>query len=183
MERETQQVDRRLALKLVIMAVSMFGFGFLLVPLYDVFCEITGIGGRVDSAPARVAVQAPQQDRLVTVEFVASLNRQAPWDFKPAVTSMAVHPGELYETTFFARNLTSRGMTGQAVPSVAPGPASRYLRKTECFCFTEQAFEAHEERDMPLVFMVDPDLPTHIDTITLSYTFFAKKNVAQLTRR
>ena len=170
--------DPRLGLKLVFMAVAMFGFGFLLVPLYDVFCDLTGTGGRMDNEAAVLTGGEIPQERLIAIEFVASVNQQAPWDFRPAVASMNVHPGELYETTFFAQNLTARSVVGQAVPSIAPGQANRYFRKTECFCFTEQSFEAEEGRDMPLVFMVDPELPAHIDRLTLSYTFFSKKTVA-----
>ena len=170
--------DRRLGLKLSFMAIAMFGFGFLLVPLYDVFCELTGAGGRMDTVAAQLTGAEAPQERRITVEFVASVNQQAPWNFRPAVDSMEVHPGGLYETTFFARNLTARPLVAQAVPSIAPGQANRYFRKTECFCFTEQPFEPQEGRDMPLVFMVDPELPAHIDRRTLSYTFFSKKAVA-----
>lgn len=169
-----------LTLKLVGMAAAMFGFGFLLVPLYDVFCEITGIGDRTGTPTASVISEvSPVTDRLVTVEFVATLNEYAPWEFHPAVSSMQVHPGELYDTTYFARNLTDRQLVGQAVPSVAPGQASRFFKKTECFCFTTQEFAAGEGRDMGLQFMVDPELPEHIDRVTLSYTFFVNKQVAQ----
>ncbi len=174
------QSHRRLAGKLVLMAVAMFGFGFLLVPLYDVFCEVTGIGDRTGTPTADVVAETvPDEDRLVTVEFVANLNQYAPWEFHPAVTSMQVHPGEFYETTYYARNLTQRQLTGQAVPSIAPGQASRFFKKVECFCFTQQEFAAGEGRDMGLKFMVDPGLPAHIDRITLAYTFFARQSVAQ----
>ncbi|RMF99084.1 MAG: cytochrome c oxidase assembly protein [Gammaproteobacteria bacterium] len=169
-----------LAGKLLLLAAAMFGFGFLLVPLYDVFCEVAGIGTRTGTPTAdAVSETTPDQDRLVTVEFVASLNQYAPWEFHPAVTSMQVHPGEFYETTYYARNLTQRHLTAQAVPSIAPGQASEYFKKVECFCFTQQEFEAGEGRDMGLKFMVDPELPEHIDRITLSYTFFARQAVAQ----
>jgi cytochrome c oxidase assembly protein subunit 11 len=91
---------------------------------------------------------------------------------------MEVHPGQLYDATFYARNLTDRVITGQAVPSIAPGLAAKYFRKTECFCFTSQKFDAEEARDMPLQFIIDPELPEHIDRLTLSYTFFVKSQVA-----
>ena len=156
----------------------MFAFGFLLVPIYDVFCDITGLGGKFDATAAVVDVQAPVDDRIVTVEFIASLNEYAPWEFRPAVASIEVRPGEMYSTTFYAHNLTNRGITGQAVPSIAPGQAVKYFHKTECFCFTSQYFDAQEARDMPLKFVVDPDLPEHIDRLTLSYTFFVAKQVA-----
>lgn len=168
----------QLAGKLVVMAAAMFGFGFLLVPLYDVFCQVTGIGSRTGTPTADAVTEAPVSDRVITVEFVATRNQQAPWDFYPAVSSMEVVPGKLYDTTYFARNLTDLQLTGQAVPSVAPGQANKYFKKTECFCFESQAFEPREGRDMGLTFLVDPDLPEHIDRVTLSYTFFINQQVA-----
>jgi len=156
----------------------MFGFGFLLVPIYDVFCDITGIGGKFDNTAAIVEVQAPADDRTVTVEFVTSLNEYAPWEFRPSVASIEVRPGVMYDTTFYARNLTDRKIIGQAVPSIAPGQAVKYFKKTECFCFTSQQFNAQEAKNMPLKFVVDPDLPEYIDHLTLSYTFFVTNQVA-----
>lgn len=171
--------NSRLLIKLIGLALGMFAFGFLLVPIYDVFCDITGLGGKFDLEAAVVETQAPVDDRVVTVEFVASLNEYAPWEFRPAVASIEVHPGQMYDTTFFARNLTNRELVGQAVPSIAPGQAVKYFQKTECFCFTSQEFAAQEGRDMPLQFVVDPELPDHIDRLTLSYTFFVSNQVAQ----
>jgi len=156
----------------------MFGFGFLLVPIYDVFCDITGIGGKFDNTAAIVEIQTPTDDRTVTVEFVASLNEYAPWEFRPAVASIEVRPGKMYDTTFYARNLTDQKIIGQAVPSIAPGQAVKYFKKTECFCFTSQQFNAQEAKNMPLKFVVDPDLPEYIDHLTLSYTFFVTNQVA-----
>lgn len=178
-ENRTTQKNSTLVVKLIVLALGMFGFGFLLVPLYDVFCDITGIGGKFDTTAAVVEVRTPSDDRTITVEFIASLNEYAPWEFRPAVASMEVRPGEMYDTTFFARNLTEREIVGQAVPSIAPGQAVKYFQKTECFCFTSQQFDALEAKDMPLKFVVDQDLPAHIDRLTLSYTFFVTEQVAQ----
>lgn len=182
-ERRKDAVNSNLVIKLIGMALGMFVFGFALVPLYDVFCDITGLGGKFDGQPAIVAAQSsmderPADDRTITVEFIASLNEYAPWEFRPAVASMEVRPGEMYHTTFYARNLTDRELIGQAVPSIAPGQAVKYFNKTECFCFTSQKFAAQEAKDMPLTFVVDPDLPEFIDRLTLSYTFFVIKKVA-----
>jgi cytochrome c oxidase assembly protein subunit 11 len=165
----------RLIFRLAVMAVSMFAFGFLLVPLYEVMCQITGIGGRTNTEAATVTASQEVSERLITVEFVAVLNEQAPWEFRPAVTSMQVHPGQLYDTAFFARNLTAGVLVGSAVPSVAPGQAAKHFIKTECFCFTQQNFTAGEGRDMGVQFMVDPALPEFVDRITLSYTFFVNR--------
>ena len=161
------------------MACAMFAFGFLLVPIYDVFCQITGVGGKVDTTRAVLAHdEIADESRLITVEFVGNVNEYAPWEFHPTVISMKVHPGQLYDATFFARNLTNRDIVGQAVPSVAPGVAAKYFRKTECFCFTAQNFAAEEARTMPIRFSVDPKLPDHIDRLTLSYTFFVNQTLA-----
>jgi cytochrome c oxidase assembly protein subunit 11 len=134
-------------LKLAAVTIGMFGFGFALVPLYDVFCEIT-------------------------VEFVATLNQGLGWDFEPVVTKMTVHPGKVYTTSYVATNLYEQAMVGQAVPSVMPNVASRFFNKTECFCFVNQQFEAGERRSMPVAFVIDPSIPDNVRTVTLSYTFF-----------
>lgn len=165
-----------LAGKLALLVVGMFGFGYLLVPMYDVFCELTGLNGK--TAVTAAVVTEAADDRQITVEFLASVNQNAPWEFKPSVAKMKVQPGKFYDTTYFARNQTDGALIGQAVPSVAPGQAARYFQKIECFCFTEQQFEPFEQRDMPVRFYVNPELPEHITTITLSYTFFAQQHVA-----
>jgi cytochrome c oxidase assembly protein subunit 11 len=158
------------------MAVAMFAFGFLLVPLYEVMCKITGIGGRTNAVAATISdAQQTVSERLITVEFVAVLNEQAPWEFRPKVSSLQIHPGQLYDTAFFARNLTDGVLVGSAVPSIAPGVAAKHFIKTQCFCFTQQNFTAGEGRDMGVRFMVDPGLPAYIDRITLSYTFFVNR--------
>lgn len=159
--------------RLLLAAVGMFGFGFAMVPLYNVFCDITGLNGKTGGRAA-VATIEPDMSRTVTVEFIASVNQSMPWDFKPAVTRMEVHPGKMYRVTYYARNRTGQAMIGQAIPSVTPGTAAQHFKKTECFCFTEQRFSAGEGRDMPLLFMVDRELPEDIEVLTLSYTFFEK---------
>jgi cytochrome c oxidase assembly protein subunit 11 len=160
-----------LTLKLALMAVAMFGFGFALVPLYDVFCEITGLGGRT-SAVAQEVTESVDETRTVRVEFVGAVHMGAMWEFRPTVSHMNVHPGQIYETFYHARNLTRSQLTGQATPSVSPGTAARYFKKVQCFCFTNQEFAPEEGRDMQVLFMVDPDLPKYMDTVTLGYTFF-----------
>ena len=166
-----------LTTQLFALVVAMFGFGFALVPLYDVFCQILGIGGKTTAQAAEV-VEAPDLNREIVVEFVTTVNQGAPWEFRAGVAEMRVHPGRLYRATFFARNLTGQPQVGQAVPSVAPGQVAKYFRKTECFCFVPQSFSANEGRDMPVVFILDPEIPRHIDRITLSYTFFAMEALA-----
>ncbi len=175
-QTDRQKANRGLVARLVLVAVGMFGFGFALVPLYDVFCDLTGINGktgRVDQAQA----QATQVDksRWITVEFVANVSSGLPWDFRPSERRVRVHPGEIAETTFYAHNPTTRDAIGQAVPSVAPSMASKYFNKTECFCFSQQTLKSGEDKEMPVKFIVDPRLPGEITTITLAYTFFESK--------
>lgn len=163
--------NRSLTRKLLLLAAAMFGFGYLLVPLYDVFCEITGFGGRTNSV-AEISREDPDFSRSIRVEFVTTVNEYAPWEFVADRDSMEVTPGKMYYATFTARNLTDDKKVAQAVPSVAPVSASGHFKKIECFCFTNQEFQANEERAMPLQFIVDPDLPEFVDTITLQYTFY-----------
>jgi len=175
-----QRRNDRSFVKIALVAIAMFGFGYLLVPLYDVFCEITGLNGktgRIDEAEIAARYQ-PDMTRLVTVQFIANNNLGMPWEFGPGVESMQVHPGKVYATSFKARNPTGHDMVGQAVPSVAPTKASRYFNKTECFCFNQQPLAAGESKDMPLRFIVDPNLPGDVQTLTLAYTVFDVTQVA-----
>ncbi|MGY6554612.1 MAG: cytochrome c oxidase assembly protein [Wenzhouxiangella sp.] len=169
----TQPSTLRTVGYLALLAVAMFGFGYLLVPLYDKFCEITGIGGRTGGAMV-VENLATEVDtsRVVTVHFDATVNSALPWRFEPTQRMMDVHPGKLYETKYIAYNLTDRPIIAQAVPSVAPGRAALFFNKTECFCFTEQLLGPGESRDMPVRFMVDPNLPRNTTLVTLSYIIY-----------
>jgi cytochrome c oxidase assembly protein subunit 11 len=167
--------DRYLTLKVAGLAVAMFGFGFALVPLYDVMCAITGFGGKTATSAVAV-VETPDAARTVRVEFVANVPRGVPFTLEPEVSHMEVHPGQMYETHFRARNLTGSALTAQAVPSVAPGAAARHFNKVECFCFTSQEFQPHEEQTLKLSFMVGTELPAHVDTLSLSYTYFTASN-------
>ena len=169
-----QQAHRRLLRRLLLITVAMFGFGFALVPLYDVFCAITGLNGKTAGQATTVEPMAVDKTRVVTVEFVASLNVNAPWEFAPQVARMVVHPGQYYQTQFHARNLTGQPMVGQAIPSVAPGLAAQHFQKIECFCFVQQPFQPGEARNMPVTFRIDPALPPEVRTVTLSYTFFKR---------
>jgi cytochrome c oxidase assembly protein subunit 11 len=163
---------RSLALKLALVAVGAFAFGFALVPLYDVFCKITGAGSRSDLVTEAALPTTVDESRSVTVDFVANLPSVGNWGFKPEVRSMQVHPGRLYEANFLAVNQTGRDSWAQAVPDVAPSSATGFFHKTECFCFTPQHFAVDEQKHMPVRFYVDPALPRHVDRITLAYTFY-----------
>jgi cytochrome c oxidase assembly protein subunit 11 len=164
--------NAKLTTRLLALAGSMLLFAvFIMPPLYNAFCEITGLNGktgaRYEAVPAAV-----NRDRLVTVQFVASHNGNMPWKFRPSVVSMKVHPGEATDTVFLASNPTGRDMVGQAIPSLVPFKAAEYFHKTECFCFNQQTLKAGESAELPLRFIVDPDLPPGVNTITLSYTLF-----------
>ncbi len=178
-DKQTVQNDdqsrgtRGLAFKLLLTTIGMFGFGFALVPLYDVFCDITGLNGKTKGRYEYVAEEVQvKTDRVVTVQFMSQNNAGMSWEFRPKVTEVKVHPGELVEVEFFARNPSGEAMIGQAVPSVSPFKAADYFHKTECFCFTQQFLEAGEQVDMPLRFFVDQDLPADVNKLTLSYTLF-----------
>ena len=165
--------------RLGIAALLMFGFGFAMVPLYDVFCDITGLNGKTGRIALEDALsQTVDEDRLVTVEFLATVHSDLPWEFRPMVRRIKVHPGEVNEVNYYAMNNTDNLVTGQAVPSLAPGLAAKYFNKTECFCFTRQSLGPGEGKDMPLRFVVDPALPENVRTVSLSYTFYQAEAVA-----
>jgi cytochrome c oxidase assembly protein subunit 11 len=170
---ETEQDNRTILRKLVVVAVLMFGFGWALVPLYRKICEVTGINVvTTRDADAERAARNTQVDtsRTVVVEFDA--NSQGPWRFRPHVNYVTVHPGELVNVEYDLVNLESRAMVGQAIPSYAPSQSAAHFQKLECFCFKQQTLSANETRRFPVVFFVDPELPKDVKTITLSYTFF-----------
>ena len=159
-------------MKMVLVALAAFAFTFTLVPLYRIACEKV-FGIRLERTAAEGAKAAAAKGaRMITVQFDGGVNSKLPWSFHPNQVTMQVRPGEQYETTYYAHNDSDRTIVGSAVPSVAPARASGYFSKTECFCFTAQTLAAGEKRDMPVRFIVDPNLPADVNTITLSYTFF-----------
>ena len=155
------------------MAIVMFGFGYLLVPIYDILCEVTGLNGKTGVVQVDNS-QAPQRDetRRVKVQFVTSVSAGLPWTFRPVVHDIEVVPGVVTSVNFEATNLATSAMIGSAVPSVSPSVASKYLNKTDCFCFVRQRLEAGQKKIMPVAFIVDSRIPKHVDLLTLSYTFF-----------
>jgi cytochrome c oxidase assembly protein subunit 11 len=160
---------------IALVSAGSFVFAFSMVPLYRIACEKV-FGIKLEQGPAgeaRLAGVEADVARTVTVEFDGTVNSKLPWAFEPQQLSMQVHPGRLYEASYVARNEADHPIVGNAAPSVAPSVASTYFNKTECFCFTEQLLQAGEERAMPVRFVVDPALPDHVTTITLSYTFFS----------
>ena len=170
--------------KLVVVAVVMFGFGFAMVPIYKKICDVTGVNflTRPDEQEVQAAsLGKVDESRLVTIEFDA--NSRGAWGFKPEIRSLTAHPGELVTVTYEIVNNLPRKVSGQAIPSYAPQLAVKYFHKIECFCFAQQDFAPQETRHFPVVFVIDPELPQDVHTITLSYTFFeidGKKTLKEL---
>lgn len=158
--------------KLLVVAVVMLGFGYALVPIYKQICELTGVNVLTVQSELAKPPKNSQIDlsREITVEFDA--NTQGPWRFRPVVSSLKVHPGEMAQVVYEVVNKQAFKMNAQAIPSYAPQQASPYFKKVECFCFKQQTLEANEARQMPVMFFIDPALPKEVKTITLSYTFF-----------
>lgn len=170
-----QKNNKALTLKLFIAATLMFGFGFAMVPLYDVFCDITGLNGKtgdqVSVEEGNEQVVADEQ-REITVQFLSVNNESASIRFKPVQSSVKVHPGEVTEILYTATNLTDYEMVTQSVPSVQPLGAAEYLKKIECFCFENQTIAVGETKEMPLRFYLDKNLPETINKLSLNYTIF-----------
>jgi len=154
-------------------ALLMFGFGFALIPLYDIMCEALGINGKTnDTAALQPQGLSLDTSRLIRVEFMAHKHPSMPWRFEPAQQVMMVHPGQVMETWYEASNLSNYSTLGQAVPSVSPGIGATYFNKIECFCFNQQLLQSRASVRMPLIFYIEPDIPDSIHTLTLSYTLF-----------
>ena len=171
------QYNRQMLLKLAVISVTMFGFGYALIPMYRILCEVTGInvvtsknnyGTRAVHATSKNT--QVDESRLITVEFDS--NTQGPFRFRSVKNSMQVHPGEMIQVVYEVVNTQSRNISAQAIPSYAPMQATEHFTKLECFCFDEQTLKPNESREMPVVFIIDPALPKGIKNITLSYTFF-----------
>ena len=168
----TNRPHRGLTLKLLAIVLGSFAFGYALVPFYNVLCAITGLGDQTALARRAVAVEKPDLNRTITVDFMAELPSIGSWAFRPLQRSIQIHPGQLYSAEYFAQNLTGYDTIAQAVPDISPSKAAAYFHKTECFCFTPQRFAKGESRTMPVRFIVDPSLPIYLDRITLSYMFY-----------
>lgn len=178
MNADKQADNKSLLIRLGLSACAMFGFGFAMVPLYDIFCEVTGIRAPIVATDIATITEQPALSRKIRLELLANTNSGAPWEFQPVSDSVQVETGLMQDTEFVARNLSTAALTGIATPDIRPAEAGRYFRKVECFCFDEQDFSAGEQRNLSVRFYVDPNLPAHIDTITLSYTLFAKQTLA-----
>ena len=171
----SRRAGQRHAWLLTLVAAGMFGFAFALVPLYEIFCEITGLNGKTaGQAALRAEITAARSDpeRRVTLQFLGSVGRGLSWEFRPSEPTLVVRPGDMHTTTYYARNTANHTVVAQAVPSVSPGRAARFMKKVECFCFYRQELAAGEEIEMPVQFVVDAAMPDEIRELTLSYTMF-----------
>lgn len=169
---ELRRANKRLAIKLGAVAIGALGFGFALVPLYNVFCEATGLNGKTNAESARPAAVKVDKSRWVTVQFTGTVMPGLSWEFHPQQASMRVHPGEIVRVSYYAKNSTNQTIVGQAVPSVTPGQAAQHFVKLDCFCFKQQALEPGAEKEMGLTFIISPELSKEVGTVTLSYAFF-----------
>jgi cytochrome c oxidase assembly protein subunit 11 len=172
MTESVNQKNTKLVRTLFFVAVGMFGFGYALVPLYDVLCDITGLNGKYKGEAVKTVNYEIDTKREVTVEFITALNELTPMVFRAGTKNLKVHPGAYYTVNFYAENKTDKAMEAQAIPSFSPGAVAEYFKKIECFCFTKQIFKPRENKLMPVRFVVDPALPEQYKTITLAYTFF-----------
>ena len=171
-QAEGRRDNKKVVSKLLLIVFGMFGFGFALVPLYDVFCDITGLNGKTNETAVAYVEDGVDTSRTITVQFISRTAQGIPWQFEPMEREIKVHPGEVKFVKFYAKNESTRDIIGQAVPSVSPGLGAAYFQKIECFCFTQQPLKAGEEVEMGLQFYVDLDLPEDISTLTLSYTLY-----------
>jgi cytochrome c oxidase assembly protein subunit 11 len=178
---DLKRENRNMTWKLLAIAAGSFGFGFALVPLYNVLCSVTGYGDQTKLLQKVSAIEHPDLNRTVTVEFLADVASAGEFEFRPVKRTVQVHPGQLFTAEFYAKNLTGRDTMAQAVPNIAPSEVAAYFHKTECFCFTPQHFKIDEGRNMTVRFIIDPALPDHIDLITLAYTFFDESS--RVTRK
>lgn len=178
--RTNTSKNSRTAKLAMLLALAMFGFGFALVPLYDVFCEVTGLNGKI-TGPYEAVPVAVDTSRTIKVQFIATNNENMPWEFAPVQQVVRVHPGEQTQIQFLARNTTDRDMVAQAVPSLVPFKAAEYFHKMECFCFNQQPLKAGETAELPMIFTIDQDIPKQVHTITLSYTLFDITDMGHFT--
>ncbi len=172
MSEEADIRTLRTVRKLLFAVVGMFVFGFALVPLYDVICDITGLNGKTAGQYVSSEPAVADTSRTITIQFLTNNNAGMPWEFRTEKRAMTVHPGELNQIDFYARNPADVTMTAQTIPSVTPYYAARYLHKTECFCFDQQQLAAGEDIEMPMRFIIDREIPADIKSLTLSYTMF-----------
>ena len=174
--------NRRVALRGVLFVLFMIGLAYASVPLYRIFCQVTGFGGtpmRADAAPGRIAGLPP-----IKVRFDSNINAALPWRFKPETNRVEVQLGAKNTINYTAQSLVARPTSGTASFNVSPASAGQYFSKIQCFCFTEQTLQPGQKVDMPVIFFVDPKIKEDpatrdIQEITLSYTFYPMEKPGQ----
>lgn len=162
---------RKQILIMAVIVIAMFGFCYALVPLYNVFCQVTGLNGKTSDRPQPI-ISKVDKNRTVTIELLSMTNENTPAEFKAGDKKFTLHPGEYVQTHFTVKNLTNRPMVVQAIPSVSPNIAGSHIKKIECFCFQKQYLAANEEVDLPLKFTVDPAMSHKVNQLSLAYTLF-----------
>jgi cytochrome c oxidase assembly protein subunit 11 len=177
--RDTRKANRRVVLILGGLTLAMFAFGYALAPMYELLCKSFGLNGKTERIDAAAVVDQPvDMSRTVTVEFTGLATSGLPWEFRPLTKRLELHPGQTAEVKYLVHNLSGERITGQAIPSVAPGESAPHFKKIECFCFSRQTLEPGETREMPVRFYVDTGLDPQVHTITLSYSFFNTDKVS-----
>ena len=171
-QQEKDKANSRLAFKMLLVVAGALLFAFALVPLYSVFCSLSGLNGKTENTAYTLAKAKVDSSRLVTVQFVAAVMPGLGWNFYPKQSTITLHPGQIETVMFEAKNITSETIAGQAIPSVTPGEAAKYFKKIECFCFVRQSLKPGEVKQLPLRFFIDPALPQDVKEMSLSYSFF-----------
>jgi len=171
-QQEKDKANSRLAFKMLLVVAGALLFAFALVPLYSVFCSLSGLNGKTENTAYTLAKAKVDSSRLVTVQFVAAVMPGMGWNFYPKQSTITLHPGQIETVMFEAKNITSETIAGQAIPSVTPGEAAKYFKKIECFCFVRQSLKPGEVKQLPLRFFIDPALPQNVKEMSLSYSFF-----------
>lgn len=170
--KDLKQANKKVIKYCVIATLGMFGFGFAMVPLYNTFCQITGLNGKTAGRYQVDYAVEVDPSRTIKIQFMTNLNQGMPWEFKPMAKSLTVHPGEIKQVSFYVKNLSNKPIIGRAIPSISPGILASYMHKTECFCFNEQLLNPGESQVLPLMFFLDKDFPKQYSEMTLSYTLF-----------
>lgn len=171
----TKKSNKKIITYLILAAFGMFGFGFAMVPLYNTFCKITGLNGKTAGRYQVDYAIEVDPSRTITIQFITNLNQDMPWEFRPMVKSLTIHPEEIKQAAFYVKNLSQTPIIGRAIPSISPGIVASYMHKTECFCFNEQLLQPGESQILPLMFFLDKDFPKEYHEMTLSYTLFDTK--------
>ncbi len=164
--------NKLLLKKLVILVACMFAFCFALVPIYSVLCKTTGLNGKTDGQVEEETYARLDTSRKITIEFMAGVNQDLPWEFKTSIKKLSIHPGQVTSLQYEAKNLTNKRMAVQAIPSVTPGLAAKHIKKIECFCFTRQELGPKESKVFPLKIVINPAISRDIEELTLAYTLF-----------